>query len=66
MAEAIEDAISIIKLHRPEKPVIEKLESRDFLTFCPNCGYELEDNEIMCEKCTQVINWRDNEEKGIE
>lgn len=61
MAEVIDDAISIIRLHSPEKPVIEE-QGIEFVALCPNCGHILWDKIQVCDRCTQMIDWSDEDD----
>ena len=62
MAFVIDDAISVIKLHSPDRPVTDMLESGYFPELCPNCGNELEEYQQVCDRCSQVIDWSDEDD----
>ena len=60
MADIIDDAISVIKLHSPERAVVVRT-PMGAVPLCPNCGGQIYHSDMMCRNCTQVIDWGDEE-----
>lgn len=62
MTDVIDDAISVIKLHSPERPVIIRTPIGGTI-ICPKCGETIYHSDMMCRNCTQVIDWGDDDDE---
>lgn len=56
LAEVIDDAVSIVDLHSPERVVVIRTPMGSAL-ICPNCGGQICHTDMMCPRCTKLIDW---------
>ena len=60
MADVIDDAIIVVKLHSPLKPKVVRTPMGS-VPVCSNCDTQIYHSDMMCRNCTQVIDWGDEE-----
>lgn len=60
MADVIDDAIIVVRLHSPKKPKVVRT-PHGAVPICPICGTLIYHSDMMCRNCTQVIDWGDED-----
>ena len=62
LAEVIDDAVSIVDLHSPERVVVIRTPMGSALV-CPNCGGQICHTDMVCPRCTKLIDWEDADDE---